>query len=132
MFKPYTEEFFKNIVNELSWNEAAGGDIPLNLIKESTFIHPYLAHCVNEDLVKSEFPYPLKLSNIVPVQKKKDHTDKTNYRLNSVLLLLLKVFEKMMYEQFYEFLNSYLNDLLCGFHKAHSTQNLVETILMDL
>ena len=83
-FKPFAEEFFKNIVNDLSWNEAAGGDIPLNLIKESIFILPYLAHCVNEDLVKSEFPDPLKLSNVVPVQKKEDFTDKTNYRPVSV------------------------------------------------
>ena len=57
-FKPFTEEFFKKVVNGLSWNEAAGGDIPLNLIKESTFILPYLAHCFNEDLVKGEFPDP--------------------------------------------------------------------------
>ena len=64
-FTPFTEEFFKSIVNYLSWNEAAGGNIPL---KESTFILPYLSHCVNEDLVKSKFPDPLKLSNIVSVQ----------------------------------------------------------------
>ena len=57
-FKPYMEEYFKNIVNGLSWNEAADGDIPLNLIKESIFILPYLAHCFNEDLVKGEFPDP--------------------------------------------------------------------------
>ena len=31
-FKGFREEFFENIVNDLSWNEAAGGDIPLNLI----------------------------------------------------------------------------------------------------
>ena len=30
-FKPYTEEFFKNIVNDLSWNEAAGGYTPFTL-----------------------------------------------------------------------------------------------------
>ena len=93
-FKPFTEEFFKNIVNDLSWNEAAGGDIPLNLIKESTFILSYLAHYANEDIVKSEFPDPFKLSNTVPVQKKGDSADKTNYRLVSVLSLPLKVFEK--------------------------------------
>ena len=90
-------------------------------MKESTFILPHLAHCVNEDLVKSEFPDPLKLSNIVPVQKKEDPTDKTNYRPVSVLSLLSKVFEKVMYEQLYEYLNNYLNDLLCGFRKTHST-----------
>ena len=60
------EEFFKSIVNDLPWNEAAGGDMPLNLIKESTFILLYLAHCVNEDLVKNEFLN--LLSNIVSVQ----------------------------------------------------------------
>ena len=70
-FKPFTEEFFKNIVNGISWNEADGGDIPLNLIKESTVIISDLAHCFNEDLVKDKFPDPLKLSNIVPVQKKR-------------------------------------------------------------
>ena len=60
-------------------------------MKESTFILPYLAHCVNEDLVKSEFPDPLKLSNIVPVWKKEDPTDKKNYSPNSVSSLLSKV-----------------------------------------
>ena len=96
MFKPYTEEFFNNIVNDLSWNEAVGGDIPLNLIKESTFVFPPLAHCVNEHLLKSEFPKPLKLSNIVSVLKKENPTEKTNYRPNGLLSLLSKVFEKGM------------------------------------
>ena len=30
--KRFTEEFFENIVNDLSWNEAVGGDILINLI----------------------------------------------------------------------------------------------------
>ena len=36
-FKPFTKELFKNILKNLSRNEVAGGDIPLNLIKEFTF-----------------------------------------------------------------------------------------------
>ena len=47
-FKPFTKKFFKSIVNDLSWNEAAAGYIPLNLMKESTFILLYFAHCINE------------------------------------------------------------------------------------
>ena len=131
-FKPYTKKFFKNIINDLSWNEAAGGDIPLNLIKRSTFILPHFAHCVNEDLMKSEFPDPLKLSNIVPVQKKENPTDKTNYRPNSALSLLSKVFEKVMYKQLYEYLNNYLNDLLCGFRKAHLTMYVLSRLIQSL
>ena len=99
--------------------------------------------------MKSEFPDPLKLSNTVPVHKKEDPADKTNYRPVNALRLISKVFEKVMYERLYEYLNNYLNDLLCDFHKAHSTQNalfrlilswkeeldnsvLMETILMGL
>ena len=54
--------------------------------------------------MKSEFPDPLKLLNIVPVQKKEGPTDKTNYRPNTILSLLSEVFEKVMYEQLYEIL----------------------------
>ena len=57
--------------------------------------------------MKGEFPDPLKLSNIVPVQKKEDSTDKTEPV--SLLSLLSKVFEKAIYEQLYEYLNNYLN-----------------------
>ena len=97
-FKPFTKELFKNIVNDLFWNEAPGGDIPLNLIKESTLILPHLARCVNEDLVKSEFPDSFKLSNIVSVQKKEGLSDKANYRPVSILSLVSKVLGNMMYE----------------------------------
>ena len=43
----------------------------LNLLKESTFVFSYLVHCVNEALVKNEFPDLLKLLNIVPLHKNK-------------------------------------------------------------
>ena len=85
----------------------------------------------------------------MPVHKKKDPTDKTNYRPVSILPLLSKVFEKVMYIQLYDYMENFLNQLLCGFRKAHSTQHalfrliqswqkeldesgFVGTILMDL
>ena len=76
-------------------------------------------------------------------------TDKANYRPISVLPLLSKVFEKILYDQLYEYLENILSELLCGFRKTHSTQHAlfrliqkwqaeleaggyVGTILMDL
>ena len=59
----------------------------------------------------------------MPVFKKLDPTDKTNFRPVSVLPLLSKVFEKIMYDQLYEYAETFLNKLLCGFRKAHSTQH---------
>ena len=52
-----------------------------------------------------------------------DPTDKTNYRSVSVLPLLSKVFEKVVYEQLYVCLNNYLNDLPCSFRKAYLIQH---------
>ena len=36
---------------------------------------------------------------------------------------LSKVFEKIIYDQLYEYLENFLSELLCGFRKAHSTQH---------
>ena len=37
-----------------------------------------------------------------------------------------------MYEQLYEYLNNYLNDLFCGFRKAHSTQHVLSRLIQSL
>ena len=53
-----------------------------------------------------------------------DPSDKANYRPVSILPLVSKVFEKIMYDQLYEYIEHFLNQLLCGFRKAHSTQHV--------
>ena len=65
----------------------------------------------------------------MPVFKKLDPADKTNFRPVSVLPLLPKVFEKIMYDQLYEYAGSFLNKLICGFHEAHSTQHALFRLL---
>ena len=72
-----------------------------------------------EAIENKKFLDSLKLSNIVPVHQKKDPTDKTNYRSVSVLPSLSKVFAKIMYIQSYDYMEYFLNQLLCGFRKAH-------------
>ena len=37
-----------------------------------------------------------------------------------------------MYEQLYEYLNNYLNDLFCDFRKAHSTQHVFSRLIQSL
>ena len=109
-----------------------------------------MTSCGNEAILSGKFPDSPKLANIVPIHKKKDPTDNCNYRPVSILPLLSKVFEKvMMYDQLYSYMNNFLNELLWGFLKAHSTQHaffkflqawqkelnssgFIGTILMDL
>ena len=65
----------------------------------------------------------------MPVFKKLDPTDKTNFRPVSLLPLLSKVLEKIMYDQFNEYVETFLNKLFCGFRKAHSMQHALFRLL---
>ena len=71
----------------------------------------------------------MKLSDLVPVFKKLDQTDKANSRPVSLLPLPSKVFEKIMHDQLYEYAETFLDKLLCGFRKAHSTQHALSRLL---
>ena len=57
--------------------------------------------------------------------------DKENYRLVSIFPLLSKIFERMIYDQLYEYLEQYLNSLLYGLRKAHSTQHALFRLLPE-
>ena len=78
---------------------------------------------------KGVFPDRLNIKNITHVHEKDELTDKENYRPVNVLSLLSKVFERLLYDQLSDYLEKYLNTVLCGFRKAHSTQHAFFTVL---
>ena len=82
----------------------------------------FWSNCINE-AIRNKFPDSLKLSDITPIYKKLDPNEKADYRLVSVLPLLLKVFEKIINDQLYEYMENFLSELFCGFQKAHFTQH---------
>ena len=148
-FRLATTEEIKAIIRNPPTNKAAGGEIPANILKKSNFSFDELTKRVNYALTNGKFPITLKNANVTPLHKKDDPTDETNFRPVSVLPLLSKVFERVIYNQLGQYMDTFLNKLLCGFRKAHSTQHalfkllqrwqkeldnsgLVGTILMDL
>ena len=76
---------------------------------------------VNEALKTGSFPNSLKCANVRPVYKKVDYFDKSNYRPVSILPLLSKVYERVIYEQAWNYFETVFNESLCGIRKAHST-----------
>ena len=128
-FSPTSKGKLVAIIKDLQNNKAAGGEIPLNFLKKSNFKFEELTECVHYTLKNGTFPYSLKNANITPVYKKDDPTDKVNYRPVSVLPLLSKIFEKVIYNQLQGYLDLFLNKLLCGFRKAHSTQHALFKLL---
>ena len=98
-------------------------------MKKSIFSFDELTRCVNYALTNGKFPITLKNANVTPVHKKDDPTNKTNFRPVSVLLLLSKVFERIIYNQLGKYMDTFLNKLLCGFRKAHSSQHALFKLL---
>ena len=90
----YVESIIKIIPN----NEAAGGEIPLHILKQSGFTYQMLTDYINDPLSQGMFLDSLKFANITPVHKKDKAADKENYRPVSVLPLFSIIFEKVIYD----------------------------------
>ena len=69
---------------------------------------------VNEALTTGSFPDSLKWANVRIIYKKVNPFDKTNYRPVSTILLLLKVYERVIYEQASHYFEPVFNEILCG------------------
>ena len=69
------------------------------------------------------FPEEWKCSKVVPVFKQGDRTDLDNYRPISIIPVVAKVFERIIYDQLYAFLmdNNILSSYQSGFRSLHST-----------
>ena len=78
-FRLATTEEIKAIIRDLPSNKAAGGEIPVNILKKSIFSFDELTICVNDVLTNGKFPITLKNANVTPVHKKDDPTEKANF-----------------------------------------------------
>ena len=77
------------------------------------------------------FPDSLKCANVRPIYKKVDPFDKKNYRLVSILPLLSKVYERVIYEQASNYFEPFFNKILCGYRKAPSRQHALFELLVS-
>ena len=102
----------------------------LKLAMSSIKIH--LAHILNLSLSEGIFPDELKIANVVPLFKADDPMLFNNYRPVSLLCVLSKVFEKIMYSRLMSFLETQkiLYHKQLGFRTQHSTYMAI-MILLD-
>ena len=89
----------------------------------SEIISPILAYIVNESLANGIFPEQFKVARVIPLYKGGDKSTTGNYRPVSVLPILSKVFERVVFNQLYYFLEKYslLNGSQYGFRAKMST-----------
>ena len=109
---PVTSDESRSLLVSLKKNTATGYDeINSMLLKLSTeFIVNPLTHICNMSLSEGVIPDRMKIANVKPLYKADDPLCFNHYRPVSLLCVLSKVFEKMMYKRLHNFLekNQYL------------------------
>ena len=75
------------------------------------------------------FPDELKVADVIPLFKKEDPNNKANYRPISLLLIISKIFRRVLFEQIEKFAEKILSPELYGFRKGHSTHHALLNLL---
>ena len=108
-------------------------NIPPKVLKANADICTSLiCEDINFNINNGTFPTNLKCADITPIFKKLERILKVNYRAVSILPTLSKIYEKIFYQQIYEYFNTIFSKFLCGFRKAHSTQHCLLFMLEKL
>lgn len=135
-FSPVTEESVCNIISNLPNKKSCGLDeVPIKLLKECC---PELAHyltiIINQSIYFGQFPALLKTAKIVPIYKKGDHQDVSNYRAISLLSAFSKVIEKAVCNGITLFLNQnrLLSSCQHGFREGFSTETATVDFIQSI
>ena len=91
-----------------------------------------MTYDINRCIDEGKFPSNLKNADVTPVYKKIDRLLKRTYRPISILPTLSKVYEKILYQQIYNYFNNIFSKFLCGYRKGYSTQHCLLYMLEKL
>ena len=115
----------RTLLSKLGKSKATGLDkISARLLREcSDLIANHLCSIFNQSIVTGVFPDEWKLSKVIPLFKRGERSDLNNYRPISIIPVVAKVFERIVYDQLYEYLtdNNLISSHQSGFRTLHST-----------
>ena len=117
-------------------SQAKGVDlVPVVFIKACLpVILPVLEHLFNYSLQNSQYPSVWKQAQILPIPKTKQPKECKDYRPVSILCVLAKIFEKLVYSQTYNFVEQFdiLSPLQSGFRRGCSTNTALLKVTNDI
>ena len=132
----FSEENPANIekmINNIKIDVATGEDeIGAKLIKDSkTTITPILTKIINKCYKLNTFPECMKKAIIIPIYKKENPDEISNYRPISILPILSKIFERSAVDQMVEYLekNNLISPNQHAYRKLHSTVTCLTEVI---
>ena len=114
-----------SLLSKLCKSKATGLDkISARLLREcADLVASSLCAIFNRSIVSGVFPTEWKSTKVIPLFKQGERSDLNNYRPISIIPVVAKVFERIVYNQFYEYLtvNNLISCNQSGFRSLHST-----------
>ena len=100
----------------------------------SCFVSEWLSKFFNKCMTAGEFPDSWKIAHITPIPKVHSPRSSSEYRPISVLPVLSKLFEKILYHRVYSYLteDNLIDKRQYGFRENHSTELTITTIYDEL
>ena len=128
-FIPTDTEEIIDIVEKSNNKKSKGfDDISNDLLKKIiTEIAIPLEHVINLSIVNGIVPDKMKIAKVIPIHKKGDPLDISNYRPISLLSSISKVLEKIIHKRTIRFLKNLdiFSDSQFGFRQKHSTTHAI-------
>ena len=93
-----------------------------------------IAIIFNRCIKDGNFPDLLKLAKVIPIHKGDSVLAVANYRPISLLPIFSKIFERLIYDQFIEYIdeNEILSSLQFGFQRNKSTEHAISSIISNI
>ena len=121
-FQPVCVSYIQSLLDRIKCNKSCGPDniMPKILKYSAPSIAVHLTKLLNLCISTSTWPTEWKLSHVTPVFKKDDATLVSNYRPISVLSIIPKILEKVMFDQLYDAFQSLFSSNMPDFLRGHS------------
>ena len=121
---PCTPDECSAIIDAMKITNEGKNNLPIRLLKANKDIFsPVISEIVNQSISTGVFPDQLKIATVIPVFKKGDPTNPSNYRPISLLPFMSKILEKIICVRLTNFfyINSIITPHQFGFQKNLST-----------
>ena len=134
-FEEVKEEDVLELLKGLDPNKACGADgIGAKLLRKvAPDICSSLRSLLNSSFKSRQVPGEWKAANVTPVPKGRDKEDVANYRPVSVLPVIVKLFERLVHKQPYNYLQQQgiLDSAQFGFRPGHYTQDALVSMVEE-
>ena len=122
----------EKLIDAMDMKKSAGiNSIPVFILKTfKLFFSVWLSRLVNLCFEVGTFPDILKIAKVTPLHKKESKLDFLNYRPISLLSIISKIYEKLVYTRIYSYLtkNKFIYSKQFGFRSSYSTNHALISI----